>query len=46
LRILSEQLEKKHERSQEIARDAAIVAETYMSLLRGKGWVFLQLGLE
>ena len=39
MRTLSEQTEEKFEESQEITRDVTIVAGTYVSPLRGKGWV-------
>ena len=43
---LSEQSEEKLEESQEIAKDAVIAVETYVSLFRGKGWVYCNWGLE
>jgi len=37
LRTLSEQSEEKLEESQETARNAAVIVERHVSLLRGKG---------
>ena len=45
MEILSKQSEEKLEESQEIARDAAIAVGTYVSPLRGKGWVIHNWGL-